>query len=44
MRGGAAAARHSVGVGLRDPNFFAFLAFPIKTRRAEPIFMVGTNF
>ncbi|HYM11459.1 MAG TPA: BamA/TamA family outer membrane protein [Bryobacterales bacterium] len=44
MRGGAALARHSVGVGLRDPNFFAFLAFPIKTRRAEPIFMVGTNF
>jgi hypothetical protein len=44
-RGQRAAARHSVGVALRPTgDFFAEVAFPIKSGPAEPIFMLGTNF
>jgi hypothetical protein len=52
--GRRAVAKHSAGFGIRDdgpergklvmPGFFATLAFPIKSGRAEPIFMIGVNF
>lgn len=38
-------ARHSAGAGVRwSESFFLALGFPIRTGRAEPIFMVGTTF
>jgi hypothetical protein len=39
-----AVVRHSVGVGLRKSSFMVAMAFPIKTGRASPIFMVGMNY
>ena len=37
-------ARHSVGVGLRKSSFQVAMAFPIKSGRASPVFMVGMNY
>ena len=39
-----ATQRHSLGVGFRDGSFFLAVAFPVKSGRAEPIFMVGMNY
>lgn len=36
--------RHSLGVGIRDGAFFLAVAFPVKSGRTEPIFMVGMNY
>ena len=42
--GERAVARHAVGGGVRIDLFFLTLAFPVRSGRMEPIFMVGTNF
>jgi hypothetical protein len=39
-----AVPRHSLGVGLRDGSFFLAVAFPVKSGRADPIFMLGMNY
>ncbi len=36
--------RHSAGIGVRSPNFFCFVAFPIKEGRLEPQLMTGVSF
>jgi len=36
--------RHSLGAGFRDGAFFIAVAFPVKSARIEPIFMVGMNY
>jgi outer membrane protein assembly factor BamA len=52
-RGRQAVAKHSAGFGIREdkgaarlvmPGFFATVAFPIRSGRAAPMFMVGVNF
>jgi hypothetical protein len=43
-RGEPAIQRHSLGVGLRDGAFFVAVAFPVRSTRVEPIFMVGMNY
>jgi outer membrane protein assembly factor BamA len=35
--------KHSVGLGLRQGNFWLAVAFPVKDGRTDPIFMVGMN-
>jgi hypothetical protein len=43
-KGEEAEAKHSLGIGLRTKGgFFMALAFPIRSGRAEPIFMIGTG-
>ena len=42
--GQPAAARHSLGMGLRQGSFFLAVAFPVKEGRADPVFMVGMNY
>ena len=39
-----ATPRHSLGAGFREGAFFLAVAFPVKSGRAEPIFMVGMNY
>jgi hypothetical protein len=39
--GQEAVPRHSLGVGLRESVFTLAVAFPIRSGRAEPIFMMG---
>lgn len=39
--GQPATARHSLGVGLHESGFTLAVAFPVKSGRAEPIFMMG---
>jgi len=40
--GESAGAKHSLGIGVRTKRgFFLALAFPIRSGRAEPVFMVG---
>ena len=42
-KGEDAEAKHSIGLGLRSKGgFYLALAFPIRSGRAEPIFMIGT--
>ena len=43
-RGHNIEVRHSVGIGMRSPNFFCFVAFPLKDGHLEPQFMTGVNF
>jgi hypothetical protein len=43
-QGQPAAARHAAGVGLREGGFSLAVAFPLRSGRAEPIFMVGMNY
>ena len=52
-RGQRVAAKHAVGFGIREdkgparlimPGFFGSVAFPVKSGRMEPIFMIGLNF
>jgi len=42
-RNETAMVKHSVGLGLRQGNFWLAIAFPVKDGRADPIFMVGMN-
>ncbi len=42
--GQPATPRHGIGVGLRDGAFALALAFPIRSGRADPIFMMGMNY
>jgi outer membrane protein assembly factor BamA len=42
--GQRAEIRHSVGVGARWQHFFAGLAFPVRSGRMTPTFMVGAYF
>jgi Omp85 superfamily domain len=37
-------ARNSIGAGLKQGPFFIAMAFPLRDRRAEPVFMVGMNY
>ena len=37
-------ARHSLGVGLRKNSFMVAMAFPVKSGRVTPTFMVGMNY
>jgi Omp85 superfamily domain len=43
-RNETAVLRHSIGVGLREGSFFLAVAFPVRSGRTEPIFMVGMNY
>jgi hypothetical protein len=43
-RGHTMEVRHSAGIGMRSPNFFCFVAFPLKDGRLEPQLMTGVNF
>jgi outer membrane protein assembly factor BamA len=43
-RGSPIKARHSAGVGFGESHFFAELAFPIRSERVQPVFMVGVRF
>ena len=43
-RGHTMEVRHSAGIGMRSPNFFCFVAFPLKDGRFEPQLMTGLNF
>ena len=43
-RGHTMELRHSAGIGMRSPNFFCFVAFPLKDGRFEPQVMTGVNF
>jgi outer membrane protein assembly factor BamA len=43
-RGETGIIRHSLGAGFRDGAFFVAVAFPVRTARVEPIFMVGMNY
>ncbi len=52
-RGQRAVTKHAVGFGFRQdkgparvmmPGFFGSVAFPVKSGRMEPIFMIGLNF
>ena len=36
--------RNSIGAGIRQGGFFIAMAFPIRERRTDPIFMVGMNY
>ncbi|MBI3696031.1 MAG: BamA/TamA family outer membrane protein [Acidobacteria bacterium] len=42
--GERAVVRHAVGGGVRIDMFFLTLAFPVRSGRMEPIFMMGTTF
>ena len=40
-----AKAKHSAGIGFSDEGgFFLALAFPIRSGRAAPVFMLGFNY
>lgn len=39
-----ATVRHGIGVGLRQRSFALALAFPVRSGRADPIFMMGMNY
>lgn len=45
-RGESPETKHSLGVGFRESKggFFLALAFPVRSGRADPIFMMGTDF
>ncbi|MBZ5583230.1 MAG: outer membrane protein assembly factor [Acidobacteriia bacterium] len=40
----SATPRHGVGVGLRQGSFSLAVAFPVRSGRADPIFMMGMNY
>lgn len=42
--GQAVIPRNSIGAGIRQGGFFIAMAFPMRERRADPIFMVGMNY
>jgi outer membrane protein assembly factor BamA len=42
--GQTAVARGSVGVGLRQGVFSLAMAFPVRSGRMDPVFMVGMNY
>ena len=39
-----AITRHSLGGGIRDGAFFLAVAFPVRSGRVEPIFILGMNY
>jgi hypothetical protein len=39
-----ASVKHSVGVGLREGVFSLAVAFPVRSGRIDPVFMVGMNY
>ncbi|MGD0632410.1 MAG: BamA/TamA family outer membrane protein [Terracidiphilus sp.] len=43
-QGQAPVLRHSLGVGVRQGNTYAALAFPVREGHIEPVFMVGMNY
>jgi|SRR5581483_11028836 len=43
-RGEAGIVRHSLGAGIREGIFFVAVAFPVRSVKVEPIFMVGMNY
>jgi len=43
-RGEPAVQRHSLGGGIRDGAFFVAVAFPVRSAKVEPIFIVGMNY
>ncbi|HSB13478.1 MAG TPA: BamA/TamA family outer membrane protein [Bryobacteraceae bacterium] len=44
-RGEDAEAKHAIGMGIRTKGgFFLAMAFPVKSGRATPLFMAGTEF
>jgi hypothetical protein len=44
-RGEDAEAKHAIGLGIRTKGgFFLAMAFPVKSGRATPLFMAGTEF
>jgi len=43
-QGQPAVLRHSLGIGIRQNNTYAALAFPIREGHIEPVFMVGMNY
>jgi len=43
-QGEAAALKHSIGMGLREGSFSLAVAFPVRSGRVDPIFMVGMNY
>jgi hypothetical protein len=43
-RGSRTVVRHSVGFGLRRGQFLVAVAFPVRERHMEPIFMAGMNY
>jgi hypothetical protein len=43
-RGETGIIRHSLGAGFRDGAFFVAVAFPVRSARVEPVFMVGMNY
>jgi len=40
----SATPRHGIGVGLRQGSFSLAVAFPVRSGRADPIFMMGMNY
>jgi hypothetical protein len=42
--GETAALKHSIGMGLREGGFSLAVAFPVRSGRIDPIFMVGMNY
>jgi hypothetical protein len=42
--GESPAAKHSLGLGLRQGAFFIALAFPVRSGRVDPIFMAGMTY
>jgi hypothetical protein len=40
----SATPRHGVGAGLRSGSFALAVAFPVRSGRADPIFMMGMNY
>ncbi|MGO4885863.1 MAG: BamA/TamA family outer membrane protein [Bryobacteraceae bacterium] len=43
-QGQTAVLRHSLGIGIRQNNTYAALAFPVREGHIEPVFMVGMNY
>ena len=43
-RSGGEGIRHSAGLGIRGQNFYAYVAFPLREGRPEPVVITGTNF
>ena len=40
----AATPRHGIGLGLRHGSFELAMAFPVRSGRADPVFMMGMNY